>query len=247
VVLKPVATAACLGSGAPGGLFTPSITFGAMLGALFGHFWSLLWPGGTPGSYAMIGAGAVLAASMQAPLAAIVLLLELTHHTMTLMVPILFAVIGAAIIARRVDPRSVYSGRIHTGRQAVAATPPGVGLAFGHLLLPQAETISVAANYPEVVERLVSRRPLYAIDEEARLAGRIEAVSLARPHALSEVLSAGAAGDLMAWVIPLAPTLSEAEALARLQAEPAGELPVVDAGCSASPRGRGDSGERLIP
>jgi CIC family chloride channel protein len=80
VFLKPIATAACLGCGAPGGLFTPSITFGAMLGGLLGHVWSFFWPGAMPGSYAMIGAAAVLAASMQAPIAALVLLLELTHH-----------------------------------------------------------------------------------------------------------------------------------------------------------------------
>ena len=32
LVLKPFATAACLGSGAPGGLFTPTLTFGVLLG-----------------------------------------------------------------------------------------------------------------------------------------------------------------------------------------------------------------------
>ncbi|HET9146436.1 MAG TPA: chloride channel protein, partial [Acetobacteraceae bacterium] len=145
--LKPLATAACLGSGAPGGLFTPTITFGAMLGGLLGHLWSLLWPGALPGSYAMIGAAAVLAASMQAPIAAIVLMLELSHHITTLMVPILFAVAGAAVIARRFDPRSIYSGRVHTGRQAAEAEPPGICPHYHHLLAPEAETetISVAA------------------------------------------------------------------------------------------------------
>ncbi len=32
IVLKPLATAACLGSGAPGGLFTPTLTLGVVLG-----------------------------------------------------------------------------------------------------------------------------------------------------------------------------------------------------------------------
>ncbi len=40
-ILKPVMTAACLGTGAPGGLFTPTITFGALLGGAFGHVWLL--------------------------------------------------------------------------------------------------------------------------------------------------------------------------------------------------------------
>ena len=41
---------------------------------------ALIWPGAPIGAYAVIGGAAVLAASMQGPLAAIVLVLELTHH-----------------------------------------------------------------------------------------------------------------------------------------------------------------------
>ena len=40
--LKPLATAACLGSGAPGGLFTPTLAFGALVGAFAGHVWWLV-------------------------------------------------------------------------------------------------------------------------------------------------------------------------------------------------------------
>ena len=44
-VLKPLATVLCLGSGVPGGLFTPSLAMGALLGGCLGAAWSLLWPG----------------------------------------------------------------------------------------------------------------------------------------------------------------------------------------------------------
>src|ERR1019366_5810503 len=77
-VLKPLVTAACLGSGAPGGLFTPTLVLGVLFGALLGHAWSVIWPGSPIGSYALIGGGAVLAAAMQGPLSATVLMLELT-------------------------------------------------------------------------------------------------------------------------------------------------------------------------
>ena len=79
LVLKPLATAACLGSGAPGGLFTPTLAFGVLLGGLLGEGWSQLWPGAPLGALAIIGAAAVLGASMQGPVAAVVLLLELTR------------------------------------------------------------------------------------------------------------------------------------------------------------------------
>ena len=112
IVLKPLATAACLGSGAPGGLFTPTLTFGVVLGGVLGDAWSQIWPGAPVGSYAVIGGAAVLAASMQAPLAAVVLLLELTHHVDGLMVPMLLAVAEATVLSRLLRARSIYSARL---------------------------------------------------------------------------------------------------------------------------------------
>jgi H+/Cl- antiporter ClcA len=112
VVLKPLFTAACLSSGAPGGLFTPTLTFGVLFGGAVGHLWSLVWPGSPAGSYALIGGAAVLAASMQGPLAATVMMLELAHHSETLLVPMLLAVAGATTVSRVVGAPSIYSARL---------------------------------------------------------------------------------------------------------------------------------------
>jgi CIC family chloride channel protein len=112
LVLKPLVTAACLGSGAPGGLFTPTLAYGVLLGGLLGEGWAQIWPGAPLGSYAVIGGAAVLGASMQGPLAAVVLLLELTHHADALMVPILIAVVEATVLARVLGAPSIYSARM---------------------------------------------------------------------------------------------------------------------------------------
>jgi H+/Cl- antiporter ClcA len=124
-VLKPLVTAACLGSGAPGGLFTPTLAYGVLLGGLLGHLWSLLWAGTPDGTYAIIGGGAVLAASMQGPLAAVVLMLELAHHTDTLMVPLLLGVTSATVVARRLGAPSIYSARLGEATARVRTGPPG--------------------------------------------------------------------------------------------------------------------------
>jgi H+/Cl- antiporter ClcA len=128
--LKPMATAACLGSGAPGGLFTPTLAFGVLLGGTLGHVWSLLWPGATAGSYALIGGAAVLAASMQGPLAATVMILELAHGSVTLIVPLLLAVAGATVVPRLLGAPSIYSARLgeeqRRHRDAHGPEPPGV-------------------------------------------------------------------------------------------------------------------------
>jgi len=104
--LKPLVTALCLGSGATGGLFTPTMSTGALLGAFLGTAWSLLFPGAPVGAYAMIGA------AMQAPLAALVLILELTHSGFALMVPMIIATTIATLIARHIDGYSLYSARL---------------------------------------------------------------------------------------------------------------------------------------
>ena len=49
LLLKPAATLLCLGSGAPGGLFTPTLALGALLGGVLGDAWSRFWPGLPPG------------------------------------------------------------------------------------------------------------------------------------------------------------------------------------------------------
>jgi CIC family chloride channel protein len=121
LVLKPLATAACLGSGAPGGLFTPTLAYGALLGGLLGEAWSQIWPGAPLGGYAIIGGAAVLGASMQGPLAAVVLLLELTHRADGLMVPVLLAVVEATVLARILGAPSIYSARLAVPAGAVAA------------------------------------------------------------------------------------------------------------------------------
>lgn len=111
-VLKPLVTVLCLGSGASGGLLTPTLSTGAALGGFLGLAWSLLWPGTPVGVYALIGAAAMLGAGMQAPLTALVLVLELTDTGFALMVPLVIATALATVVARRVDGYSIYSGRL---------------------------------------------------------------------------------------------------------------------------------------
>jgi chloride channel protein, CIC family len=110
--LKPLVTALCLGSGASGGLFTPTLSTGAVLGGFLGMAWSLAWPGSPSGAFAMIGASAMIGAAMQAPLAALALVLELTHSGFGLIVPMMAATVTATAIAFYIDGYSIYSARL---------------------------------------------------------------------------------------------------------------------------------------
>ena len=111
-VLKPAATALCIGTGAPGGLFTPSLTMGAMLGGVLGYAWSWFWPGVPPGLFALLGAGAVLAATTQGPISAVVLMMELTGRDRSFILPLLVIAGTATLVARSIEPRSIYDARL---------------------------------------------------------------------------------------------------------------------------------------
>jgi H+/Cl- antiporter ClcA/CBS domain-containing protein len=84
LIIKLLITALSFGSGFVGGLFAPAMFLGASLGAAYGKTLGL-FPViisaniAAPPAYAMVGMAAVLAASVRAPLTAILLLFELTR------------------------------------------------------------------------------------------------------------------------------------------------------------------------
>ncbi|MFN4280266.1 chloride channel protein [Thermosynechococcus sp.] len=82
--VKMVLTAVSLGSGLVGGIFAPALFLGASLGAAYGKVLPMLLPMfansiAAPAAYATVGMAAVLAASVNAPLTAILLLFEMTR------------------------------------------------------------------------------------------------------------------------------------------------------------------------
>ncbi len=113
LVLKPAATAFCMRSGAPGGMFTPSLTAGALLGAVLGIAWSSFWPGVPPGLFALLGAGAMIGATTQGPISAVVLIMELTGRDRSFILPLLLIVCVATLVARTIEPRSIYDARLN--------------------------------------------------------------------------------------------------------------------------------------
>lgn len=231
VILKPVATASCLASGIPGGLFTPTLTCGCLLGGLLGRAWDSFWPGGSMGGYALIGSGAVLAAATQGPISAIVLLLELTRRIDTLMVPLILAVTGAVWAARRFEWRSIYSARIHLGRAAAGeklAVPPRLS----KVVSPRFDVVSAAERYPALAHRLLAagprNTPLYVVDENAALVGEINRCDFSKPDTLGVPLEITTAVDLSRPVPALTSTMTPLEMEEQLRQSGRDRLPVID-------------------
>jgi len=106
---KLAATSITLGSGATGGVFTPSLFIGATLGGAFGVAARTIWNGSGPeAAFALVGMGTVVAAAVNAPLTAILLVCEFTHD-FTLLPQITTAVAAAVALARWLHPESIYT------------------------------------------------------------------------------------------------------------------------------------------
>jgi len=104
------------------------LTVGALLGAVLGHAWSWFCPGVPPGLFALLGAAAVLAATTQGPISTVVLMMELTGRDRSFILPMLLAVATATLVARTIEPRSIYDARLTdeeiAARQKMRELPP---------------------------------------------------------------------------------------------------------------------------
>ena len=114
LVAKPLATAASVGSGNPGGVFTPTLLLGGCIGSLYGAGLGAVVGGdtiGPPGAYALVGLACALSATTHAPLTAAVLACELTGDW-GLVLPLLAACGLAAALASRLYIDSVYTAEL---------------------------------------------------------------------------------------------------------------------------------------
>lgn len=110
VPIKILATSITIGSGGSGGIFAPSLFLGAMAGGFFGAVVNQLFPGITasPGAYSIVGMGAVVSATTHGPLAAILILFEMTG-TYKIILPLMLACIIATIASRQFLRESIYT------------------------------------------------------------------------------------------------------------------------------------------
>ncbi|NIP73179.1 MAG: chloride channel protein [Gammaproteobacteria bacterium] len=110
VALKMLATTVGIGLGLPGGIIGPSLVVGAAAGGLLGLLahWSGFPDASPPGLYVLIGMGAMMAGTLQAPLAGLIAILELTGNP-NVILPGMLAVIAATITtARLYEGKSVF-------------------------------------------------------------------------------------------------------------------------------------------
>jgi len=183
---KTAAVAICIGSGFAGGVFSPSLFIGAMVGGAFGLVAAAAFPELSSGdsTYTLVGMGAVAGAVLGAPISTILIVFELTGDygtTVAVMVAVVIAsvitqqVYGQSFFHRQLDARGLDLGR-GRGREAglLAATHVGDVMDAAEGMVPAAASIS------EVREKLRTAPygRLYVVEEGDRLQGTITLADL---------------------------------------------------------------------
>jgi CIC family chloride channel protein len=234
LVAKGVATLATAGSGAVGGVFTPSLFVGCMLGALFGHAAHAIFPDSTsaPFAYAIVGMGAFLAGATQAPLMAILMIFEMTS-SYEVMLPLMSASVIAYFVARSTRGGSMYEITLHR-REQLDDKLRLRSLSVRDLVEPAVTVVGPEAER-EAMSRLFLQYPvkyLYVVDAEQRYLGTVPLATLGTAPvapAAGDVAAPLRADDLLSQAIaPLTADTGLGEALQRFLEHRGERLPVIE-------------------
>ncbi|MFB6129755.1 MAG: chloride channel protein [Salinigranum sp.] len=112
-VLKAIGFSLSVGSGSSGGVFSPSLYIGAMLGGGFGVVVDALIPGTAgAGAYALVGMGGVFAAAASAPLTATIIIFELTGQYTIILPLLVVGVIGSELTNSMLNGGTIYTEKL---------------------------------------------------------------------------------------------------------------------------------------
>ena len=125
VFAKLLATVACIGLGVPGGMIGPALFIGAMLGSSVALAVKQLLPdsGVDVGLYALLGMGAMMGSSLQAPLAALTAMMELTHTPQIIMPGMLVIVVASLTASELFRKESLFITMLKASGMDYSANP----------------------------------------------------------------------------------------------------------------------------
>jgi len=214
LIFKVLATAATFGSGAVGGVFTPTLFVGASLGFLFGIVTQHV-TGSTsvnPSAFAIVGMGAFLAAATHAPIMAIVMIFELTlDHQIIL--PLMLACVVGYYTSVKIEKRSIYAEALKR-KGAGDYAKQLAELHVRDLMKPNPLTISPTTGFSEIGEKFINSRVNYLyVTDHNQFVGAVSLHDIKSYLNVPELAKVVIAGDLLRDSFPVvrsAASLSEA-------------------------------------
>ncbi|HEV3099257.1 MAG TPA: ClcB-like voltage-gated chloride channel protein, partial [Candidatus Udaeobacter sp.] len=230
LIFKILATTATFGSGAVGGVFTPTLFIGASFGFLFGsctqHVLGHLEV--NPSAFALVGMGAFLAAATHAPIMAIIMIFEITLDYQIIL-PLMLACVVAYYTSASIEKQSIYAEALK--RKGAGDYRKQLAELHVHdIMKPSPLTISPRAGFSEIAEKFVATRfnYLYVVDHD-RFIGAVSLHDVKNYLNTPELAKVVIAGDVLLDSIPVVrPDASLLEALERFKHHDGERLPVVN-------------------
>jgi len=236
VVAKLVATSITLGSGGSGGIFSPSLFMGAMLGGTVGRFFHTFFPDITApsGAYALVAMAAVFGGAAHAPITSIIIIFEMTSDY-RIILPLMTSVVISTLISHFLSQETIYTLKLRRrGIDLLAPRDqdPLARIRVRDVMTADVLTLQDALPLAAVVERF--RRQSFTsfpvLDKHGRLVGMLGYDEL-RDVVMSEQTAEAAAltaRDLMRPVVTTAhPDETLSHVMGKMAHEGVGRLPVV--------------------
>ncbi len=159
IFMKIIATSITLGSGGSGGIFAPSLFMGAMLGYFFGSFVHQLFPEITasPGAYALVAMGGLVAGTTRAPITAIIIVFELTNDY-HIILPLMITCIMSTIISSQLSRESIYTLKLvmrNIGIKEGMETNVMASIQVKDVYRKEFDQISASDNFNQVVNKVI--------------------------------------------------------------------------------------------
>ncbi|MDX2215963.1 MAG: chloride channel protein [Oculatellaceae cyanobacterium bins.114] len=196
-VVKFILTLVAYGSGAPGGIFAPSLILGAALGHLVGLSAQTLevWVGlplglpagvGSTTTYTLAGMGAFFSAVTRGPITAIVIVFEITTD-FNLVLPLMIGSVIAYLIADKAASGSFYNqllawNGIHLDKDPIVTQGPWAELTAATLMQRRVETLSSQMPLSEAMQAFSrSHHRGFPVVDDNKLVGIVTQTDLADP------------------------------------------------------------------
>ena len=226
-----LATSAAFGSGAVGGVFTPTLFVGAVSGTLLATAATFVpgLPALDPTAFALAGMGGFLAAAANAPVTAILMVFEMSldHH---IVLPLMVTTVVAFFMARRLGAAGIY-------RESLQAAGPSLfdrelrDLTVADLMRRRFRQVAPTARFSELAAEMLRsyRGQVLVVEGDGRLRGVVRLADIAPylkdPYIAENVLAL----DVTEEGLPaLAPDTSLPQALEVFSRATGITLPVVD-------------------
>ncbi|MBO0347625.1 chloride channel protein, partial [Phormidium pseudopriestleyi FRX01] len=172
------------GSGAPGGLFAPSLILGSALGYLVGIWQFAILGAGLPTTYALAGMGAFFCAVSKAPITAVVMIFEITTD-FNLVLPLMIVSVVSYLVAEMAESGSLYDKLLKLNGIDLKeeATPNAIlsEIRAADVMQRRVETLSCETSIEEVVQAFSrSHHRGFPVVDDGKLVGMVAQSDLAK-------------------------------------------------------------------